>query len=223
MAAPRGHDLAVEQRAAAAQRVEGAGERAEPGRPVEPGAGVEPLAATPERDQAAIAVELGLVQPVVALRRLVDQRRELRLAERGSGAGALRRPAVRASRRRLVVSPAGPDGAGLVPGDRVHGAARRDAVGEPFRQPVRRLGRGIVALLDQQPVLALFAAAPVRARPHADQRPAALHALAVDEKCSMPAFSPSAGSCSGSQLPRSHIITVPPPYSPCGIVPSKSP
>ena len=40
-------------------------------------------------------------------------------------------------------------------------------------------------------------------------------------KVRCPLASPLCGSPSGVQWPRSQIITVPPPYSPCGMVPSK--
>ena len=190
---PARHDLAVEQRAGAGQGVKGAGQRAEPGGPVEAGAGVEPLAAAAERDEAAIAVELGLVQPAIALRRLVHQRRQLRLAERRSRAGALRRRAL----RRLALGGGGgqlaavrvvavPDRARRILGDRVHGPAGHDAPGKRLRQPVRLVRRRIVALLDQQPVLALLALA----RAHPDQRPAAFHALAVDQEMQHAALQP---------------------------------
>src|SRR5262249_54797962 len=41
-------------------------------------------------------------------------------------------------------------------------------------------------------------------------------------KVRLPFLRPRCGSSSGCQRPRSQIITVPPPYSPCGIVPSNS-
>jgi hypothetical protein len=50
--------------------------------------------------------------------------------------------------------------------------------------------------------------------------PAAVQFLAVERERQMPLLEALCGSSSGVQVPRSQIITVPPPYSPSGMVPS---
>src|SRR4051794_38694591 len=51
-------------------------------------------------------------------------------------------------------------------------------------------------------------------------RPRSFSPSSVKIRC--PFLYPRCGSPSGSQRPRSQIITVPPPYSPCGMVPSNA-
>ena len=72
------HDLAVDHRLAAGQRAERIGQIAVPVRPVEPAAGDQPHRAVVDERQRAIAVELDLVQPLVAGRRRLDRAGELR-------------------------------------------------------------------------------------------------------------------------------------------------
>ena len=81
-------------------------------------------------------------------------------------------------------------------------------------------GPGLLVVdLLEQPVLAVLACLAS----HADQGPAAPQPFAGGEnELSRSDKSPSA-SPSGSQVPRSQSMTVPPPYSPCGITPSNLP
>ena len=96
------------------------------------------------------------------------------------------------------------------------------------RWPVRSASRvagvlGPVAVLDQQPVGAAGLPASLRVAVvrHAHQHPAAAHPLALDGELEV-ALGQALGSTvmpSGAHQPRSHSITVPPPYSPFGMVP----
>jgi hypothetical protein len=73
--------------------------------------------------------------------------------------------------------------------------------------------------LAQQPVLARFLAA--RLQP--DEYPFALHPRAVKDEMEVAFLQPLGGRLAFNRLPwpSSHSITVPPPYSPCGMTPSK--
>ena len=78
---------------------------------------------------------------------------------------------------------------------------------------------GIIFALDEQPVLAFFA----RLAMHANQMPTPGKLLAVKLELQMTLGITDFWSNTGVQVPRSQTMTVPPPYSPLGIVPSKSP
>jgi hypothetical protein len=106
--------------------------------------------------------------------------------------------------------------------DFIQRAARGDR-GLERHQSVGVLGvRDFVPGLEQQPVLALAAAAVVL---DLDEVPAALHPSAVEREVQVAllvaGFDRVLGS--GVQKPRSHSMTEPPPYCPLGMVPSKSP
>src|SRR5690606_2440620 len=77
------HDLAIDKGAAAGQGVEGRQQVLKTLAPVETRAGVESRAGLAVRSQAAIAIELGFVQPLVALRRLSHQGGQLRFLKGG--------------------------------------------------------------------------------------------------------------------------------------------
>src|SRR5205823_5863161 len=70
--------FAVKIGLARAERRHGLGDRRVFMRPVEPGAGEELNGAAVEARMHAVAVEFDFVQPLVALRRRIDQLRELR-------------------------------------------------------------------------------------------------------------------------------------------------
>ena len=79
-------------------------------------------------------------------------------------------------------------------------------------------------MLDQKPVVAVAAVAlAVVAHPH--EHPAALQLFARERELQVALAKRTfrIAPVSGAQKPRSQSMTVPPPYSPCGIVPSKSP
>ena len=84
---------------------------------------------------------------------------------------------------------------------------------------VARAARRLVRGLDQEPGLLLLAGSAV----HAHEMPAAVQLLAFEpESRDGPSCSPCADRPPETTAPRSQIITVPPPYWPFGIVPSKS-
>src|SRR5215218_4213921 len=180
-------DLAVDERGPELQRLEGLGEAPELDRPVEPFAGQElDLAAIDPRLQA-ITVELDLVHPFAADRRMRGERREARLVEgrqdalSGAGhAGEVRRRARAlacdfgalgvigpdfAAGRKLVVRPLGEHRGRLLGRDL--GAAWR------AREPV--VG------LQQEPLLLLLA----RFRPRAHEVPSPLQAPAFEREGEM--------------------------------------
>ena len=81
-------------------------------------------------------------------------------------------------------------------------------------------GDGVIVVLVQQHPLLVAALV----RPHEDEAAGQLLAVQVE------VGSPSSTACNGSswpslaelQVPQSHTMTSPPPYSPLGITPSKS-
>ena len=79
-----------------------------------------------------------------------------------------------------------------------------------------------IAMLDQEPVVAVAMLAVVA---HAHEHPTALQLFARERELelALPKRSLGIATVFGAQKPRSHSMTVPPPYSPCGMVPSKSP
>src|SRR5260221_8782125 len=173
-------DLAVEHRLVNRQRGHDGGDLGEFSRPVETVAGEQGRLAARQPRQDAIAVELDLVQPVVAARRVIDQRRQLRLGR--ARQRRLARPRQPFQQRRRLGC--GPLAAARIPypvgmrRDRRHVAAAGDAerVLVDDSGAAARLGE-LILLLDQQPVLAFLA----RGSPaHADERPFALQLLAVE-------------------------------------------
>ena len=72
------HSSPVEIGLVGPERRHGRGDRRVFMRPVEPGAGQQPHRATIEPRMHAVAVELDLVQPLWSVRRLVDERGQLR-------------------------------------------------------------------------------------------------------------------------------------------------
>ena len=168
----------------------------------------------PMRGDRAVAVELDLVQPVVAVRR--SHRRASRAA--GYEAGSLRarafffdscgarlpgpaflrlRSGFAGSRRFAPVRVP----LRLARGDLLHGAAAAHAGHVASRSAACLSVRRTRPLLDQQPVLVLVRLR-CRGLAHADQRPAALAAARrAAANLSLPLRSPSSGSPSGSQVP----------------------
>ena len=173
--------LAVDQRGAARQ----VGQRPDDGLelvgPVEPRAGEDLGATAADRRQRAVAVELDLVQPVVAGGRRA--RPAWRAAARRSAAAHRRLPPF-PSRS----SPAGVASLKRKPSTHSTLPAAISSMVRPLRTLVsaalddrRRLGAGkVVLLLDQQPVLVLRALALLG--PHAHQHPFAAQALAVEDE-----------------------------------------
>ena len=78
----------------------------------------------------------------------------------------------------------------------------------------------LVVFLDQQPVRLGLVRRPSA---HAHQHPFALQFLAMKDELEIALGQASSASPIGSQVPSSHSITVPPPYWPLGMVPSKPP
>ena len=190
------HDLAVEQQPVAGQPKERGGQVAVTRRPVVAVAGEQADVVAVDPDQRPVAVELDLVQPLLPVGRGRRQRGELRRHELGKGR----------FRRR------GRDDVGeahLVHGRRFRG--RRSAGAAAARRPRRRQGLHrpsrhhalrrlaeqrvavagpgeVVALLDQEPVLAL---ALLALQP--DQHPAAEELLAVEAELQRAAAIPFVG------------------------------
>ncbi len=130
------HDLAVQPGAVGGERLEGLGDLGEPRRPVQLVAREQAHAGPVHAGGDAVAVVLDLVQPAVALRRLLDQRREAEGHGGGdAGAGVLRAAVtLRAGIRRAAVTlraaalrPGAAPARRLAGGDLLHGAAGRDA------------------------------------------------------------------------------------------------
>src|SRR5260221_7115540 len=227
------HDFAVDDPLAQRQR----GERCRDGRelvgPVMAVAAEELRLAAADAADHAIAVELDLVQPVVALRHVGDQRRQLRqdlfrqrclacVLDGGRvdpGGGRLR---TFADYRRGRV------GAGRVP----HAVARLrhlfQITAAHHAGPVllddlvvAARSRPLVLLFDESLTRSQFLPSPRRRRTSA-QPPR--RRLPCNSNLSMPRASAASGSSScGTQAPSSQTMTAPPPYSPSGITPSKSP
>ncbi len=135
----------------------------------------------------AVAVELDLVQPVLAPRRLGDERRQLRLEARRKRASPRTLDALRVGRAGLIrvgrpgaasrlLAVTGPHPVGAC-GDLLHGTAGQGAVGRPRRD--RRLlaaARLVVALLEEQPVVLVLLVRPAL---DTDEHPAAAQLLAL--------------------------------------------
>ena len=187
-----GDDLSVDQARRQVERGELRGERRELVGPVEAVSRMDAHRAPRRRDERAIAVIFDLVEPVVAARHRIDERRELGLAKGGrlAPAGAALRDRRIMLRRGLHLLREGGAlrtaqrlRAARVARDLGHGAAGEDARQMATDQIVAAAGMGVVDLA-QQPVLALFA----RARLHADEQPFALHPFAVEREVQMAAI-----------------------------------
>ena len=226
------HQLAVDHRVLDRQRREPRRQRPEFRGPVEPVAGDEPRLAAADPGEQAIAVIFDLVQPVAA--------RPARLPPRSRAAAAGRRAcrpflALECPPDRPAARGCGRASAGTVPrrsvprpgrgrrrSRRSCGRSRRFRVVGDDRVAAAR-HRRLVALLDQEPVVACRGRHGAAAHPH--QHPFAVQLFAVEREFERrPWHRPLRGSgSSGFQLPRSHISTVPPPYSPSGMTPSNPP
>ena len=169
-------------------------------RPVQPLAGAQHRLAVLDAQLQAIAVELDLVRPAGAAGRLLVQLGELRLDEFGhrrdlAGLGLGGRDGGLLAAILLVALPHRA-GRALLAGherrrrparaerDLLQGAARGDRLGILQKRVLVALVGELVAMLDQQPVGALAAAAStLLAVPfHAHQHPAAMQALAFEDE-----------------------------------------
>ena len=235
LALPEGDDLAVDQRIV--DRRASAAASATPGNfvgPVEAGAGIDLRLAAADRDQQPIAVIFDLVEPAAAGGHAVDQRASWRSRNAGNFPSPRRRPGPLRGLR--ATSPlAGPGLRG--PRNLLCGApppGRRSWFRPPRSPPSSARSRRSSA----------------RSRPaHRGRRPRRRRSCAAASSRASPCRAASGGSAAirpssagrssmkwrwpfsrsfallpsiGDQVPVSHSITVPPPYSPSGIVPSKS-
>jgi hypothetical protein len=189
-----GDDLAVDQARRQVERLQPLDQGGELVTPVEPLAGIDSDLAPRGGDHRAVAVEFDLVQPAVARRHRVDQRRELRRAELRRLALRLRLWVDRPAQRLVAPGRLGHHlgelvaahalervFALLVPGDLGHRPPGEHARQPVLDQPVAF--RGIFVLqLAQQPVLALLARLPLEP----DQQPLALHPLALEREVQVP-------------------------------------
>src|SRR4026207_2101356 len=96
------------------------------------------------------------------------------------------------------------------------------AVLELYQQPIGALAvLAVVPQAHQHPVALQLLACKCESQLALAQRPPGVAVRSPDAPRPCRAASPA--SPPAAQRPRSHSITVPPPYSPFGIVPSKSP
>ena len=177
-------DLAVEPGLLQAERTHGGHHLRQPRRPVDAVAGERMHRVAVGAHEHAVAVELDLVQPAVALGRAVDPARELRREPRGEcGARA------RVRGRRL--------GGSGAPGRRASGQHAAGFSGDDV--VVGSVAREGVTLLHQQPGFLAFALA----RLHAHQRPQAVQLLAVQHELELAGL--QAGLRIADRRPRSAV------------------
>ena len=170
------HDLAVDHRVPAGQRRERRPEIPVAMRPVEPAPGDQPRRPALDMRHRPVAVELDLVQPVVALRRRVDRARELRLH-------ALRQRRPHRPRQRPRPQPHRPRTRRLRYHQLLDAPAALHAL-RPCHQDVRLRIRRLVALLEEQPRRLLLAGLRLQPRQH----PAAVELLARQPELERPAI-----------------------------------
>ena len=178
-------DLPVEEHAVELERRDGARDGRKASRPVEAFAGVDPHLVPIRRDDGAVAVELDLEQPVRALGHVVDQGRELGLDEGGEPSRS-RRPLAAVSSlapvlswlaSRLAVDPFG-----IARGDGLHAPARRHARRRARRGRRGRAGPSSSSCLMRSQLSRCRGRVRVAPAMHADERPIALEALAVEDE-----------------------------------------